>query len=119
MMNINFISKRIQEQDAYCLEILYSDRPYERKMELYYQALDTLKYWKTEYMKHPDRDTMKVTYIPLPLLNDIPGDGKPIMMEFLNSRCYGRCDGVNDICVSDMRCDKHSILGCEECFGKR
>ena len=35
------------------------------------------------------------------------------------SRCCGRCDGINDICVGDQYCIDHEILGCEECFGKR
>lgn len=35
------------------------------------------------------------------------------------SRCCGRCDGINDICVSDMLCDIHDEQGCEECYGKR
>lgn len=34
-------------------------------------------------------------------------------------RCCGRCDGHNDICVSDRFCDAHNVQGCEECFGKR
>ena len=32
------------------------------------------------------------------------------------SRCCGRCDGVNDLCVADTVCDKHKVMGCEECF---
>lgn len=35
------------------------------------------------------------------------------------SRCCGRCDGVNDLCVADMMCYDHKILGCEICYGKR
>lgn len=35
------------------------------------------------------------------------------------SRCCGRCDGVNDICVADMFCEAHGEQGCEDCFGKR
>ncbi len=35
------------------------------------------------------------------------------------SRCCGRCDGVNDICVSDMICEKHEEIGCEICYGPR
>jgi len=35
------------------------------------------------------------------------------------SRCCGRCDGVNDLCVADMVCDNHDVKGCEICFGKR
>lgn len=33
-------------------------------------------------------------------------------------RCCGRCDGVNDICVSDMICEEHSTQGCEICYGR-
>lgn len=35
------------------------------------------------------------------------------------SRCCGRCDGVNDICVSDMICEEHKKMGCETCYEKR
>jgi hypothetical protein len=35
------------------------------------------------------------------------------------SRCCGRCDGVNDICVTDQVCEKHTETGCEICFGER
>ena len=35
------------------------------------------------------------------------------------SRCCGRCDGVNDICVADIICDKHNDTGCSICFGER
>ena len=35
------------------------------------------------------------------------------------TRCCGRCDGVNDICVSDMVCEKHKKEGCEICYGKK
>ena len=35
------------------------------------------------------------------------------------SRCCGMCDGVNDICVTDMICQKHSEEGCEICYGSR
>jgi len=34
-------------------------------------------------------------------------------------RCCGRCDGVHDLCFSDMTCDAHEVLGCEDCYGKR
>ena len=35
------------------------------------------------------------------------------------SRCCGRCDGVNDICVGDMICEEHNEMGCEICYGAR
>ena len=35
------------------------------------------------------------------------------------SRCCGRCDGVNDLCVADMICDKHNEMGCEICYGEK
>lgn len=35
------------------------------------------------------------------------------------SRCCGRCDGVNDLCVADTVCEDHSVMGCEKCFGQR
>ena len=35
------------------------------------------------------------------------------------SRCCGRCNGVDDLCYSDMTCDNHKELGCEICYGKR
>lgn len=34
-------------------------------------------------------------------------------------RCCGRCDGVHDLCFSDMTCDEHNVLGCEDCYGER
>lgn len=35
------------------------------------------------------------------------------------SRCCGRCNGVDDLCYTDMCCDDHHIYGCEVCYGKR
>lgn len=35
------------------------------------------------------------------------------------SRCCGMCNGIDDICVTDMVCDDHEIEGCEVCFGER
>jgi hypothetical protein len=35
------------------------------------------------------------------------------------SRCCGRCNGVDDLCYTDVTCDKHQQNGCEECYGKR
>lgn len=35
------------------------------------------------------------------------------------SRCCGRCDGVNDLCVADMVCEEHDEQGCEICYGAR
>lgn len=32
------------------------------------------------------------------------------------SRCCGRCDGHNDICVSDQVCDSHDKEGCTVCW---
>lgn len=37
----------------------------------------------------------------------------------IKSRCCGRCDGINDICVTDMVCDLHKEQGCEICYGKK
>lgn len=39
-----------------------------------------------------------------------------ITVPIKNSRCCGRCDGVNDLCVSDTRCIPHQTLGCEKCW---
>ena len=39
--------------------------------------------------------------------------------ELYQSRCCGRCDGINDECVSDMICEKHNKQGCEICYGQR
>lgn len=36
-----------------------------------------------------------------------------------SNRCCGRCNGIDDICVTDTTCEPHRILGCEICFGKR
>lgn len=41
---------------------------------------------------------------------------KEFIPEIIN-RCCGRCDGINDLCVSDSICDKHNKIGCEDCFG--
>lgn len=51
-------------------------------------------------------------------------EAKEIFLGYLpkpikKSRCCGRCDGVHDICVADMVCDDHEIMGCEICFGER
>ena len=35
------------------------------------------------------------------------------------SRCCGRCNGVDDLCFTDMCCDEHHVYGCETCYGKR
>jgi hypothetical protein len=35
------------------------------------------------------------------------------------ARCCGKCNGVDDLCYTDMTCDNHSERGCEECYGKR
>jgi len=35
------------------------------------------------------------------------------------SRCCGRCNGVDDLCYTDMCCDDHHEYGCEECYGRR
>ncbi len=45
-----------------------------------------------------------------------PEESKP---EEKKSRCCGRCDGVNDLCVADMVCDKHDNMGCEICYGEK
>lgn len=35
------------------------------------------------------------------------------------SRCCGRCNGWDDICVADTVCEPHKEMGCEVCFGAR
>ena len=35
------------------------------------------------------------------------------------SRCCGRCNGVDDLCFTDMTCTLHQGRGCETCYGKR
>lgn len=37
----------------------------------------------------------------------------------IRSRCCGRCDRVNDVCVADMICSVHNVTGCEICFGSK
>jgi hypothetical protein len=44
---------------------------------------------------------------------------KPTQKIETTNRCCGRCDGVHDICVADMTCEPHNIMGCEGCYGKR
>jgi len=41
-----------------------------------------------------------------------------VFVEYTN-RCCGRCDGVDDLCFTDMTCKLHSIEGCEQCWGER
>jgi hypothetical protein len=33
-------------------------------------------------------------------------------------RCCGRCNGIDDLCFTDMTCDDHKERGCEICYGK-
>jgi hypothetical protein len=35
------------------------------------------------------------------------------------SRCCGRCNGVDDLCYTDMCCVNHRVYGCETCYGKK
>lgn len=35
------------------------------------------------------------------------------------NRCCGRCNGFDDICITDTECKDHKELGCEICFGPR
>jgi len=39
--------------------------------------------------------------------------------EVKQNRCCGRCDGIDDICVADMKCEEHDTYGCEICYGPR
>ena len=32
------------------------------------------------------------------------------------TRCWGRCDGVNDLCYTDMICPAHDVEGCRVCW---
>lgn len=32
------------------------------------------------------------------------------------SRCCGRCNGIDDICVADDVCDDHQTTGCRICW---
>ena len=34
------------------------------------------------------------------------------------SRCCGRCNGIDDICVADMVCGEHREQGCKICYGE-
>lgn len=60
--------------------------------------------------------------IPQDFIDRTYGDFKPVddfvMVEYEN-RCCGRCDGVNDLCVTDMTCDIHQEDGCENCYDPR
>jgi hypothetical protein len=42
-----------------------------------------------------------------------------LLLPVRKSRCCGRCDGVDDLCVADMVCDEHEEKGCEICYGSR
>jgi hypothetical protein len=46
-----------------------------------------------------------------------PKCGAVVIIE--KSRCCGRCNGVDDLCYTDMCCDDHHVYGCETCYGKR
>lgn len=39
-----------------------------------------------------------------------------IIKQIKESRCGGRCDGFNDICIADTKCDDHNITGCRTCW---
>lgn len=34
----------------------------------------------------------------------------------MTTRCCGRCDGVNDICIADQLCEVHKVEGCRICW---
>jgi hypothetical protein len=48
-----------------------------------------------------------------------PYDHYSIITPTKVSRCCGRCNGVDDLCFTDMCCDDHQEYGCEICYGKR
>ncbi len=45
-----------------------------------------------------------------------PKTAEQQLNEQKKSRCCGRCDGINDICVSDMICKVHEEIGCRICW---
>lgn len=62
---------------------------------------------------HSIRNYVKGWKQPLPITKiqtELPNEA---------NRCCGRCDGVNDICVTDRVCVPHGVEGCEACYGKR
>ena len=71
---------------------------------------------------HPTQDNGSNIYLP-----QIPerlsekyckaGGFDEVIIEFDN-RCCGRCDGVNDLCYTDLTCVTHKHQGCEICFGE-
>ena len=52
--------------------------------------------------------------LPLPMVGIII----KFIPEVRQSRCCGRCNGFDDICVADMVCEKHGVEGCEDCYGE-
>ena len=76
----------------------------------------------TEFETGPGNYTVGIVELPNGTITLV----EPSRLKFVveeeekrSSRCCGRCDGVNDICVADMTCDLHGSLGCELCYGKR
>lgn len=68
----------------------------------------------------------QITYLNLPRLSDsfiqkyVKEYNKgniitDVLVEYKN-RCCGRCDGVLDLCVSDIVCSDHNEQGCNICF---
>jgi hypothetical protein len=55
---------------------------------------------------------------PLDLLGYSVVSYKIIIPEKI-TRCCGRCNGIDDLCYTDMTCDNHNERGCETCYGKR
>ena len=50
---------------------------------------------------------------------DVYDDRNKLILPTQVSRCCGRCNGIDDLCYSDMTCDDHQERGCEKCYGKR
>lgn len=90
-------------------------------------VIDDKEYWEVrkEYKKiimttDPELIKDRVQEIPedfLKWLVDNP-DCEYVEVE-KKGRCCGRCNGVDDLCYTDMCCDDHHEYGCEECYGRR
>lgn len=75
------------------------------------------------FVKNPSCESVKIIRnldddVDLQICVDYSYNYKIIIPKKI-TRCCGRCNGVDDLCYSDMSCDVHKVLGCEECYGKR
>lgn len=76
-------------------------------------------YFATKYLTIKSKLSNKVISFSTTLSEEEFNEQFKFKVEPSTSRCCGRCDGVNDICVGDMVCEEHKERGCEICYEKR